>query len=357
MANYKDYKKTLEEFILTVIDQVASDIHLAADRRPYIRVNGALIPLDTYPVLTKEDSLGFAAVLMRKKTLEHFLDMKEMDFSFKYNANVRFRGNAFFQRGSVALVLRAISNDIKTFEELKLPPILETFARRKQGFFLVVGPVGEGKSTTLAAMINLINNERSEHIVTIEDPVEYIYTDIKSIVDQREIRVDTDNFHTSLKSMLRQDVNVALIGEMRGPQTMSAAVTAAETGHLVFSTLHTNDAAQTVDRIIDSFPAVQQTQIRLQLAASLLGIFSQRLIPRISGGRIPAYELLINNNAVSSLIREGRSHEIPVVIETGMEQGMVSMNRSLALLVRQGEITPDNAYMNSLDPKGLERLL
>ena len=357
MVNYKDYKKALEEFIRTTIDEGASDIHLAAERLPHIRIDGKLIPLTKSPVLTKDDALGFASILMRKRTLEHFLDMKEMDFSFKYNKDVRFRGNAFFQKGSVALVLRAISNDIRTIEELSLPPILETFARKKQGFFLVVGPVGEGKSTTLAAMINLINKERAEHIITIEDPVEYIYTEDKSIIDQREVRIDTDNFHTALKSMFRQDVNVSLIGEMRGPQTMSAAVTAAETGHLVFSTLHTNDAAQTVDRIIDAFPAVQQTQIRLQLAASLIGIFSQRLIPRIAGGRVPAYELLINNRAVSSLIREGRTHEIPVIIETGSELGMVSMKRSLDNLVRQGEITPDNAYMHSLDPKSLERLL
>jgi twitching motility protein PilT len=253
--------------------------------------------------------------------------------------------------------LRAISNKILTLEELHLPKILETFARRKQGFFLVVGPVGEGKSTTLASMINMINLERKEHIVTVEDPVEYIFTEEKSIIEQREIRVDTDNFHSALRSMLRQDIDVGLIGEMRGPQTMAAAVTAAETGHLIFSTLHTNDAAQTIDRIIDTFPAAQQQQIRSQLASSLLGIFSQRLIPRISGGRIPAHELLINNNAVSSLIREGRSHEIGVIIETGSDQGMISMNRSLANLVREGEITPDNAYQYSNDPKALERLL
>jgi twitching motility protein PilT len=206
-------------------------------------------------------------------------------------------------------------------------------------------------------MIDLINHERTEHITTIEDPIEYLFIEDKAIIDQREVRIDTDSFHTALHSLFRQDIDVAMIGEMRGPQTMSAAVTAAETGHLVFSTLHTNDAAQTIDRIIDSFPAVQQTQIRLQLAGSLLGIFSQRLVPKVSGGRIPAYELLVNNNAVSSLIREGRTHEINVVIETSAAQGMISMNKSLANLVRQGDITPDDAYVSSIDPKGLERLL
>jgi twitching motility protein PilT len=216
-----------------------------------------------------------------------------------------------------------------------LPQILETFTRKTQGFFLVVGPVGQGKSTTLASMIDIINGERLEHILTIEDPIEYLYEPKKSIIDQREVRLDTEDFHTALVSMFREDINVVLIGEMRGLETISTAVTASETGHLVFSTLHTNNAPQTIERIIDSFPADQQQQIRMQLAGSLTGIFSQRLVPRVAGGLIPAYELLINNSAVSNLIRENRTHEINTVIETGAQLGMVDMNRSLAELVRK----------------------
>ena len=222
---------------------------------------------------------------------------------------------------------------------------------------MVVGPVGQGKSTTLASILEIINTERTEHIVTIEDPVEYLFEPKKSIIDQREVGIDTDNFASALKSMFRQDMDVVMVGEMRGPETMSTAVTAAETGHLVFSTLHTNTAAQTVDRIIDAFPAEQQTQIRTQLAGSLTGIFSQRLIPRVSGGMVPAYELLINNNAVSNLIRENRTYEIQSVIETSSQQGMISLNRSLADLVRKGEISVENARKYSLNVSALEKLI
>ena len=353
----KEYKKELEDIISIVVEEGASDLHISAGRYPTIRISGTLVPLVKKDQVSREDALGFAQAMLTGDYFEEFLATKEMDFSFEYKNQVRFRGNAYFQKGSVGIALRLISNDIQTIEDLNLPKILETFARKKQGFFLVVGPVGQGKSTTLASMIQLINTERTEHIITIEDPVEYLFTEDRSIIDQREVRIDTDSFHTALHSLFRQDIDVAMIGEMRGPQTMSAAVTAAETGHLVFSTLHTNDAAQTIDRIIDAFPAVQQTQIRLQLASSLLGIFSQRLIPCIAGGRIPAYELLINNNAIASLIREGRTHEINVVIETSAAQGMISMNKSLADLVKKGEVTPDDAYAHSIDPKGLERLL
>jgi twitching motility protein PilT len=221
----------------------------------------------------------------------------------------------------------------------------------------VVGPIGQGKSTTLAALIEMINQTRSEHIMTIEDPVEYLYESKKSSIDQREVRIDTPDFKDALISMFRQDIDVCLVGEMRDIETMATAVTAAETGHLVFSTLHTNNAAQTINRIIDSFPSGQQDQIRVQLASSMTGIFSQRLIPRISGGLIPAYELLINNNAVSNLIREKRIHEINTVIETSSGDGMIDMHRSLAELVRAGEITTESAYLNSTDPRILDRLI
>lgn len=352
-----EYSKQLEDLFLTVFNEGASDLHLSADRPPTIRVSGQLIPLASKKVLSAEDTLGLLSVMLDAQAKERFLKEKEIDFSYTFEDRGRFRGNAFFQRTSVGVALRLIPKTIPTLKELNLPPILEVFARKKQGFFLVVGPVGQGKTTTLAAMVQMINKERAEHIITIEDPIEYLFKEEKSIIDQREVRTDTYDFRTAIHSMFRQDVNIAMIGEMRGPETISTAVTAAETGHLIFSTLHTNNASQTIDRIIDSFPAEQQNQIKVQLAGSLLGIFSQRLIPRIAGGLVPAYELLIKNTAVANLIREGRTHEINVVIETGSEDGMIDMNRTLAVLVRNGEITADNAYAHSFNPKGLERAI
>ncbi len=352
-----DYKRELDDLIDIVISEKGSDIHISVGSHPIIRVDGSLIPLIKKPVLTRNDVEGFTRVLLTDDQHAKFLEMREVDFSFAARDGVRFRGNGFFQKGSMSIALRYITNVIKTFEELALPPVLESFTQRPQGFFLCVGPVGQGKSTTLAAMIELINTSRAEHIMTIEDPIEYIFEPKKSLIDQREVRLDTADFHTGLHSAFRQDVDVIMVGEMRGRDTISTAVTAAETGHLVFSTLHTNNAAQTIDRIIDTFPADQQDQIRVQLSGSLTAIFSQRLLPRISGGLIPAYELLINNAAVSNLIRERRTHEIQTVIETGMELGMIDMNRSLVDLVQRGEITVENAFAYSINPKGLERLM
>ena len=350
-----DKQTTIDEFITTLIRESGSDLHLAAGRKPAIRVNGDLIFLVNQPETTSEQMSEYLNVLMGADRYNTFVQKKEFDFSYSFG-NSRLRGNAFFQRGLMCLTLRLIPKS-KPISELRLPAILESFARRKQGFFLVVGPVGQGKSTTLSSLIDLINQERTAHIVTIEDPIEFVYEPNKSIVDQREVGIDTADFPIALKAALREDVNVLLIGEMRDPETIAAAVTAAETGHLVFSTLHTNNASQTIDRIIDSFPPGQQDQIRVQLAASLIGIFSQRLIPRIAGGRVPAYELLINNNAVSNLIREKRTHEIDIVIETSFEQGMIDMNRSLIELIQQGEISMDTAYQYSFNPKALEQLM
>lgn len=352
-----DYKKELNALIELILHENASDIHLSVGSHPLIRVSGALIPLLKKPILTDSDVNAFAKTLMRDDQYLRFKEYDEIDFSFENSEGIRFRGNAFYQRGKMGLVLRLIPNVIKDFVELNLPPILESFTMRSQGFFLCVGPVGQGKSTTLAAMINRINKNRAEHIVTIEDPIEYIYQEEKSLIDQREVGIDSKSFETALNSAFRQDVDVILVGEMRNSETISAAVTAAETGHLVYSTLHTNDAAQTINRIVDSFPGNQQDQIRVQLASSLIAIFSQRLIPHIAGGMVPAYELLINNTAVSNLIREKRIHEIPSVIETGLEQGMIDMNRSLAHLVQNGDITVENAFMYSINPKALERLI
>ncbi len=351
-----NYKKELEDLILLVIREGGSDLHIGAGRVPAIRVAGELVYLLKHPVFTKEDILGILNELLDEIKVKKFMDAQEIDFSYDFKGEARLRGNAFFQKGMISIALRLVPQ-VKTLADLHLPPIVADLARKKQGFFLVVGPVGQGKSTTLASMVNLINNEQTKHIVTIEDPIEYVFTPNKSIINQREVGIDTDSFQSALKSVFREDVNVIMIGEMRGPETIATAVTAAETGHLVFSTLHTNNASQTIDRIIDSFPGEQQDQIRAQLASSLLAIFSQRLVPRIAGGLIPAYELLLNNNAVANLIREKRTHEIDIVIETGMEHGMVDMNHSLVELVRSGEISIENAYQYSLNPKGLERML
>lgn len=353
----ENYKKLLDSLVATVLNEGASDLHLGEGRIPIIRVDGFLIPLVKEAVLTRADMKGLLEELLDEKKKDDFLNKKEVDFGYQHGDKVRFRGNTFFQLGKISTALRLVPQRIKTLEELKLPTILETFASKQQGFFLVVGPTGQGKSTTLAALIDIINEKRLEHIITIEDPIEYIFESKKAVIDQREVEQDTEDFHSALKSMFRQDVDVVMIGEMRNPETISTAVTAAETGHLVFSTLHTNTASQTIGRIIDSFGTDQQAQIRTQLSSSLIGIFSQRLIPRISGGLIPACELLINNTAVANLIRENRIHEINSVIETSSEQGMIDLNRYLSELVRTGEITVENAYLFSNNPKGLERML
>ncbi len=347
----------LAELIEETVHQGASDLHLLAGRHPVIRVSGQLLPLVKRPILSAQDTESFLTTFVSPADKKLFTEQKEIDFSFSHKDLARFRGNAYLEKGNVGLALRLIPRKIPTLKELHLPEILAEFTKKRQGFFLVVGPMGHGKSTTLASLIELINETRSEHIMTIEDPIEYVYEEKLSIIDQREVRVDTRDFRSALISMFREDVNVALIGEMRELETISSAVTAAETGHLVFSTLHTNNAAQTIDRIIDIFPPGQQEQIRLQLAASLSGIFSQRLVPRVSGGLVPACELLVANVAVANLIREKRTHEINTVIETGLEQGMIDMNRSLAELVRQGEVTAENALRFSTNPQMLERLL
>lgn len=352
-----EYAQQLESYVRSVVQEGGSDLHISVGAQPIIRVTSSLVPLLKEKPITASDASGLLGVMVRPELIEHFNIQRELDFAYESPDGHRFRGNAFFQRGAISIALRLIPKKIMTIQELNLPDILLSFARKTQGFFLCVGPVGQGKSTTLASLIETINQERSDHIVTIEDPIEYVYTPKLSLIDQREVKIDTRDFSTALQSAFRQDVDVILVGEMRGPETMAAAVTAAETGHLVFSTLHTNNAAQTLDRIIDTFPSSQQDQIRIQLASSLAGIFSQRLIPRVSGGLIPAYELLINTKAVANLIREKRTHEINTVIETGSTDGMIDMNRSLAELVARGEITVENAYQFSLNPNVLNKLL
>src|SRR3989338_835140 len=356
--------KLLNELVETVVKEGASDLHLSEGRLPVIRVSGFLIPLTKIPVISREDMDGLLSLLLTPPERKEFEDHKEADFAYSHEGlpageagSRRFRCNVSLALGKIGMAMRLIPSEVKNFAALNLPPILETFTSKQQGFFLVVGPVGVGKSTTLATMIETINLERLEHIVTIEDPIEYIFEPKKSLIHQREVKLDTTDFHAALQGVFRQDADIVMIGEMRDPETISTAVTAAETGHLVLSTLHTNTASQTVDRIIDSFPAAQQSQIRIQLAGSLLGIFSQQLIPRISCGLIPAYELLINNNATANLIREKRTHELDSVIETSSEECMIDINRSLAELVRKGEVTVENALKFSTSPKTLERLI
>ncbi len=347
----------LAELLDIVVKEGGSDLHLVAGGVPIIRVSGALFPLNKYPVLTEKETEAMLQSIVAGDRWKLFEQNQSIDLSYAHRADARFRVNGYRAQGTTSIALRLIPHAIRTFADLNLPSVLEVFTQRKQGFFLVVGPVGNGKSTTLATMIDRINDSRAEHILTIEDPVEYLFTPKKSLIHQREVHVDTHDFHAALQGTFREDVDVIMVGEMRDYETISSAVTAAETGHLVLSTLHTNSAAQTIDRIIDMFPAEQQSQVRVQLAGSLIGIFSQRLIPRVSGGLIPSYELLINNNAVSTLIRDARTHEINAVIQTSSQEGMIDMDRSLAELVRRGEVTVEHAYEHAMDPKTFERYL
>lgn len=335
----------------------ASDIHLSPGSRPILRIAGSLVPLLSEPEVSAEETARLVEEMVPEHRRPVFEKAQSIDFSYDHKGRARFRVNAYVTGAVMSIAMRLIPEAIRTFKELNLPPLLEVFAQRKQGFFLVVGPTGHGKSTTLAALIDRVNETRAEHILTIEDPIEYFFTPKKSMIHQREVHIDVPSFHTALEAAFREDVDVIMVGEMRNQETMSSAVTAAETGHFVLSTLHTNTAPQTIDRIIDMFPPDQQSQVRLQLAGSLAGIFSQRLVPRVSGGLIPAYELLINNTAIANLIREGRTHEIPSVIQTSAQEGMIDMDRSLADLVRRGEITVERAYEHAFDRRTFERYL
>lgn len=352
-----DFSSKLKELLIETVAQNASDLHISVGHPPILRIAGNLIPLVKKKPISPEDAEEIATSLMTGIQKERFLQNKEIDFSYSFGEKARFRVNIFFQRGNVACALRLIPFDISTIEELSLPPVLYDFCRKPQGFFLVTGPSGQGKSTTLAAMIDEINHTRAEHIITIEDPVEYIFKDDRSVICQREVLQDTLNFAQALKATFRQDPNVIMVGEMRDPETIATAITAAETGHLVFATLHTNSCSQTVHRIVDSFPAEQQGQIRAQLSGSLLGVMAQRLLPRIKGGLIPACEIMINTPAVANLIRENKVHELPLIIDTSAEMGMISLNRYLANLVRAKEVDAKTAQDYSLDPGDLRNLI
>lgn len=355
MAN--DYQKQLKELLEITVKEQASDLHLSVGHSPVLRMGGKLIPLAKKKELSSEDLRGLALALMLDSQHQKLLKEKEVDFSYNFiEKGARFRVNVFFQRGEISCALRLVPAKIKTIDELNLPPILHEFTRPSQGFVLITGPSSHGKSTTLAAIIDEINHTRAEHIITIEDPIEYVFIESRSLIDQREVNLDTLSFARALRSTFRQDPDVIMVGEMRDVETIATAITAAETGHLVFATLHTNSASQTIHRIVDSFPSGQQDQIRAQLSGSLLGVVSQRLVPRIKGGLIPACEIMFSSPAVANLIRENKIHELPLVIETSAEKGMISLNRALADLVKRKELSLENALNYSLSPVELKML-
>lgn len=352
-----DYSLQLKELLEITIRSQASDLHFSVGHFPILRIAGKLIPLVKMKLLNGLDGQGLAFALMTDEQKKRLFINKEIDFSYQFENKARFRVNVFFESGNISSALRLIPTSIPTIEQLNLPSILHIFCQANQGFVLFTGPSGHGKSTTLAALIDEINHNRAEHIITIEDPIEYVFKDDKCLIDQREVYQDVLSFSNALRSTFRQDPNVIMVGEMRDPETMAIALSAAETGHLVFSTLHTNSASQSIHRIVDSFPPEQQVQIRAQLSSSLLGIISQRLIPRIKGGLIPACEIMITTPAIANLIRENKIHEIPLIIETSEEKGMISLNRCLTNLIRTKEISLENALNYSFDINELKNLI
>ena len=352
-----DPEQQVGQLLEMVVAQDASDLHLTVGVKPTLRIDGALHAVEDHPVLTPERLEGMVGAIINADQKERLDGDKEIDFSLPFEEKARFRVNVFHQRGYKAVAFRLIPTTLKGYEELSLPAQIAGFAKMKSGLVLFAGPTGHGKSTSQAAIVDDINTNRAEHIVTIEDPIEYTHYHKKSIVDQREVHQDTNSFANALRAVLREDPDVVLIGEMRDPETMSAALTIAETGHLVFATIHTNDAAQTIDRIIDAFPDYQQNQIRSQLAQVLSGVISQRLLPQIGGGRIPAVEIMMANNAIRSLIREGKTHQIPGTIQTSSEDGMISMEKALAERVEQGLVKYEDARLYASDDKTLNKLV
>lgn len=347
----------IEVLLEEVVRKKASDLHLQVGLPPMLRVDGTLIPIMGFNQLDEPNIEALVFAILDQDQRQILLKDKEFDFSFAFGTLGRFRVNAFHERGNLAAALRLIPNEIKTVTELGLPNVVMTFADYPRGLVLITGPTGSGKSTTLAALVDKINSEKAMHIVTIEDPIEFTHKSKKSAVVQREVHYDTYSFSAALRSSLRQDPDVVLIGEMRDLETISAAITIAETGHLVFATLHTNSASQSIDRMIDVFPPHQQPQIRAQLSNILMSICSQRLIPAIGGGRVVASEILITNPAVRNIIREGKSHQLDAVIQTSADQGMQTMDRTLVNLVQSGVVTYDNAYAVAVDLVEFERLM
>lgn len=347
----------IETLLEACIKHGASDLHIQVGLPPILRIDGSLVPIPNTPILTTEivDTLIFSTLdSMQRETLAKD---KEFDYSFAFGEIARFRVNAFNEKGHLAAAFRLIPTKMPTIEELGMPQVISGFADYPRGLVLVTGPTGSGKSTTLAAIINKINSEKSVHILTIEDPIEFTHKSKRSLVAQREVHYDTYSFSRALKSALREDPDVVLLGEMRDLETISAAITIAETGHLVFATLHTNSAAQSVDRMIDVFPAEQQPQIRSQLAGILMAVCSQRLVPAIGGGRVCAAEIMVANTAIRSIIREGKTHQLDTAIQTGASEGMQTMDRTLAKLVQQGTVTYDSAREYAVDVREFERIV
>jgi twitching motility protein PilT len=347
----------IEILLEEVVKRKASDLHLQVGLPPMLRVDGALAPVNGADPLTEESVEVLIFAILDEDQKQILLKDKEFDFSFSFGDLGRFRVNAFHERGNLAAALRLIPNEILTVEQLGLPSIVTKFAEYPRGLVLVTGPTGSGKSTSLAALIHKINMERATHIITIEDPIEYTHKSHKSVIVQREVHYDTYSFSAALRSALREDPDVVLLGEMRDLETIASAITIAETGHLVFATLHTNSAAQSIDRMIDVFPPHQQPQIRAQLSNILMAIVSQRLVPSIGGGRIAAAEILIATPAVRNIIREGKTHQLDAVIQTGGEFGMQSMDKQLVTLIHSGTITYDEARNFAVDIDELDRLM
>ena len=347
----------IESLLEECVKRNASDLHLQVGLPPILRIDGRLIAIGGLPILSPENVESLVFTTLDKDQQEILLKDKEFDYSFAYGELARFRVNAFHERGNLAAAFRLIPTEIRSVADLGLPGVIESFADYPRGLVLVTGPTGSGKSTTLAALVDKINKEKSAHIITIEDPIEFTHKSRRSVVVQREVHYDTYSFSAALRSVLREDPDVVLIGEMRDLETISAAITIAETGHLVFATLHTNSAAQSIDRMIDVFPAHQQPQVRSQLSNILMAICSQRLIPAIAGGRVAAAEILVANAAVRSLIREGKTHQLDTVIQTGAEQGMQTMDRTLVKMVQAGILTYDNAREFAVDLSEFERLM
>lgn len=347
----------IELLLEEVIKRKASDLHLQVGLAPILRVDGKLTPIPGTEILTEETIEALVFSILDEDQKQILLKDKEFDFSFAFGDLGRFRVNAFHERGNIAAALRLIPNEILTVEQLGLPSVMSKFAQYPRGLVLVTGPTGSGKSTSLAALVDKINSERSEHIITIEDPIEFTHKSKKSVVVQREVHYDTYSFSAALRSSLREDPDVVLIGEMRDLETIAAAITIAETGHLVFATLHTNSASQSIDRMIDVFPPHQQPQIRAQLANILMAICCQRLIPSIGGGRVAAAEVMIATPAVRNIIREGKTHQLEAVIQTGAEFGMQSMDKTLVELIHGGTITYDDARNYAVDVGELDRLM
>ncbi len=347
----------MADLLQIMVDRGASDLHITTGTYPQLRVSGRLTQLTQFEVLNPQDTQRLAYSVLNEGQKQKFEEENELDLSFGIQGLARFRCNVYRQRGAVGAAIRIIPYKIRTFEELGLPPIVQQLADRPKGLILVTGPTGSGKSTTLAAMIDKINNERREHIMTIEDPIEFVHPHKSCLVNQREVFADTQSFTRALKSILRQDPDVVLVGEMRDLETISAALTIAETGHLTFGTLHTNSCAQTMNRIIDVFPTTQQAQVRAQLALVLEGVLSQTLIPKTGGGRTMAMEIMVATPAIRNLIREEKIHQLYSAIATGQKFGMQTMNQSLADLVKRRQITRDDALNRSTLPEELIQLL